>query len=119
MKTIQKGSQNKDSIWQLLLRAEWKKQKSLLSKHERRLIDAIKVKLNKGRFLAPKFMENFSQGCHWAGHLLLLNKGRHRMWEIGLFDPLEQIGCGDVEDTCAVVGPWLPSLALGLMKGWL
>lgn len=49
MKTIRRGTWNKDSIWQLLPRAEWKKQKSLLSKHERNLIDAIKVKLNKGK----------------------------------------------------------------------
>lgn len=41
------------------------------------------------------------------------------MWEIGLFDPLEEISCGDVEDTCAVVGPWWPSLVSGLMKSWL
>lgn len=50
VKPIRAGLQNKGPIWQLLLRAERKKQKSLLSKQERSLIDAIKVKLNKGRF---------------------------------------------------------------------
>lgn len=116
-KLLEKVTQNKGSIWQLLLRAEWNKQKSLLSKHESSLIDAIKVKLNKEGF-SPKFKENFSQGCHWNSHLGLLNKrdaqdvGNWPIWPLGA----DQTECANVDSRVRPKIGWLANLGIGEWK---